>query len=239
MYFFLKELVEISDAEFLKWRGMVVSIAIKYISALALDGATMDDIIQIGSIGLLYAYNSYDESKGVRATYYYMCIKHQILESIKRTTYQKRKANINSISTQSTVMLPSGGTSILEDTLEDNIDIEAEVIDKLLSEQMLQEFKSILKEKEYNIFYLKAMEQYTFQQIANIYKCSRQAIEQSYKRVKAKLIQKSKLLKEVTIENYFKKLSALENGSSAYKTTPETYVLAKMNITDNLAKRFY
>ena len=228
-----------SDAEFLQWRGLVISIAIKYISALELDGSTMEDIIQIGSIGLLYAHNSYDETKGVRASYYYTCIKHQILDSIKRTTYQKRKANINSISTQSTVVLPSGDTSTLEEILEDDIDIEAQVIDKLLSEQMLEEFKSILKEKEYNIFYLKVMERYTFQQIAKIYKCSRQAIEQSYKRVKAKLIQKSKLLKEVTIENYFKKLSALENGSSAYKTTPETYVLAKMNITDNLAKRFY
>lgn len=218
---------------------MVISIAIKYVSVFALDGSTIDDIIQIGSIGLIYAYNSYDETKGTRAGYYHMCIKHQILDSIKRTTYQKRKANINSISTQSTVVLPSGDTATIEDTLEDDVNIEAQVVDKMLSEQMLKEFKSILKEKEYNIFYLKVMKKYTFQQIANIYKCSRQAIEQCYKRVKIKLLEKSKILNEITIENYFKKLSALEHGSSVYKTTPETYVTAKLNITDRLVKKIH
>lgn len=224
-----------SNDEFLKWRNLVISIAIKYTAIMSLDGSTIDDIIQIGSIGLLQAYNSYDETKGPRAMYYKACIRYKILDTIKTYNFQNRKANIKTLSTQAPMSNDYDET--IEDTLQDDTDIEAQVIDKLLSDQMLKEFKSILKEKEYNIFILKVMEQYTFQQIANIYKCSRQAIEQCYKRIKAKLIENSELLKEITIERYFKKLSELEQGSSAYMTTPETYVLSKMYITDSLVKK--
>lgn len=57
----------------------------------------MDDLISIGTIGLIKGITSFDTSKGTRlATYAARCIENEILMSIRSTKKQKNETSLHS-----------------------------------------------------------------------------------------------------------------------------------------------
>jgi len=118
---------------------LVVHIGKKFDSA----GAERDDIISIGTIGLIKAINTFDMSKGTKlATYAARCIENEILMHLRAT-----KKNKGEVSLYDPIGMDKEGNEItLIDVLGTDPDIVPEMVQKNVGfEQMLAQIKYLGK----------------------------------------------------------------------------------------------
>ena len=69
------------------YKGLVRSLANRFY----LVGGDKDDLLQEGMLGLIYAIQSYDESKGSFPSFAELCVLRQILDAVKRDSAVKQK----------------------------------------------------------------------------------------------------------------------------------------------------
>jgi RNA polymerase sporulation-specific sigma factor len=112
----------------------------------------IEDLISIGTIGLMKAINTYDVKKNIKlATYASRCIENEILMHLRRTSKQKNEVSIDEpLNTDG-----DGNELLLSDIIgtDDNMvfkDIEDEVDRKLISEAINK-----LSKREKNIMELR------------------------------------------------------------------------------------
>ena len=121
---------------------LVAHIAKKYSSA----SASLDDLISIGTIGLIKGINSYNFSKGVKlSTYISRCIENEILMALRAS----KKYN-QDISLQDPIGTDRDGNEIVMlDIISAENDNIAEQIDlKIQTKQLYKNLKSVLKDRE-------------------------------------------------------------------------------------------
>ncbi len=127
---------------------LVSHIVRKYYSSVK----NQDDLISIGSIGLIKAVDSFDEKNGVRfATYASKCIQNEIL-----MYFRSRKKLNNEVSINDTIDVDRDGnplTYIDVISVEDNTDEELDR--KILSGKAIQLVNTILTEREREIIALR------------------------------------------------------------------------------------
>ena len=117
------------------------------------NAAEVDDMISVGSIGLIKAINTFEYDKGSQlATYAARCIQNEILMHIRAN--KKHKA---ALSLQETVGTDRDGNDI---TLIDIVSIKEESVLKqiengILTEKMYALIKKVLNEREYKIIALR------------------------------------------------------------------------------------
>jgi len=128
---------------------LVACIAKKYFSS----GVEGEDLISIGSIGLIKAISTFDSSKGIKmATYAAKCIENEILMFIR-----KNARNRNEISLQEPVSVDGEGN---ETTLIDLLENDSEPVDekvalKMQIRKMYNKMKNVLKNREKRIIELR------------------------------------------------------------------------------------
>lgn len=112
----------------------------------------LDEYYDICMIGLVKAANTFDESKGYTfSTYGISCIRAELFSYIRKENNNKRKANYNTVSLDSTVYRANEGRDItLLDSLPSEINIEDEIIDNE-EKELLKEALNILEEKELSV----------------------------------------------------------------------------------------
>lgn len=168
---------------------LVAHIAKKYES----DVDSLDDLISIGTIGLIKAVDSYSLNKGVRiATYASKCIENELLMHMRTN----RKISKN-ISLNETIGLDKDGADItLLDILPtessftyDNINLNENII-------ALRKYLSILEPRELEIiklrFGLDNNEELTQKEVAKKFGISRSYVSRIEKRAYIKLLQEFK-----------------------------------------------
>ncbi len=109
----------------------------------------MDDLISIGTIGLIKAINTYDDTKGTRlATYAARCIDNEILMSI-RSNKKKR----NEVYLQDPIGIDKEGNEIsLIDVLGSDADeISDKVEKKMQIRKLYEKLNGCLKDREKKI----------------------------------------------------------------------------------------
>ena len=109
----------------------------------------MDDLISIGTIGLIKAINTYDDTKGTRlATYAARCIDNEILMSI-RSNKKKR----NEVYLQDSIGIDKEGNEIsLIDVLGSDADeISDKVEKKMQIRKLYEKLNGCLKDREKKI----------------------------------------------------------------------------------------
>jgi len=117
------------------------------------NAAEVDDMISVGSIGLIKAINTFEYDKGSQlATYAARCIQNEILMHIRAN--KKHKATL---SLQETVGTDRDGNDI---TLIDIVSIKEESVLKqiengILTEKMYSLIKKVLNDREYKIIALR------------------------------------------------------------------------------------
>jgi RNA polymerase sporulation-specific sigma factor len=163
---------------------LVAHIAKKYSGT-----AETDDLISVGSIGLIKAIATYQQGKGTTlATYTARCIENEILMLIR-----SNKKHKNVVSLSDPVGTDKDGNEL---TLMDLLfEKEDEVFDKVESqikrEKLLLEIKRILTEREYKIiclrYALKGGIPLPQREVANILKISRSYISRIEKKAIEKL----------------------------------------------------
>lgn len=176
---------------------LVAHIIKKYYST----SAEQDDLISIGTIGLIKAVNTFDESKGIKlATYASKCIDNEVL-----MYFRSQKKSAQDISINEPIDSDSEGNPL---TLMDIIcaeDTIAENIDKKITVQKLYKFvEEIENEREKTIIIMRyglyGTEPKTQRQIAQKLKISRSYVSRIEKKVLNDL--KEKFSKKATEGNF-------------------------------------
>lgn len=128
---------------------LVAHICKKYTTAKA----EQEDLISIGTIGLIKGINSFEASKGVRlATYVARCIDNEILMYLRST----KKLNAEVYLDDPIGKDKDDNTVTLQEVLEnDERSIEEEVDLKFKIKKMYQKIKEVLKGKEKSIIELR------------------------------------------------------------------------------------
>ena len=153
--------------------------------------ADSDDLISVGSIGLIKAINSYQPDKGTQlATYTARCIENEILMLLRSNKKFK-----NDVSLTDPVGADKDGNELtLMDLLCEKEDAVFEQVDKGIEREKFLEFiKEVLTEREYTVlclrYGLKGESSYAQREVARFLKISRSYIS----RIEKKAIDKLKV----------------------------------------------
>lgn len=152
--------------------------------------AETDDLISVGSIGLIKAINTFEPNKGTQlATYTARCIENEILMLLRASKKHK-----NDISLSDTVGSDKDGNELaLMDLLCEKEDTVFAKVDKSIErEKFLALLKEVLSEREYTVlclrYGLKGQRTYAQREVAKFLKISRSYIS----RIEKKAIEKLK-----------------------------------------------
>ena len=166
---------------------LVVFLAKKYENT----GYDIEDLVSIGSIGLIKGINTYKIDKNIKlATYASRCIANEILMFLRKN--KKRKGEI---SFEDALNYDAEGNELhLEDILGTEDDIVPKEFEDKMDKEWLEKEISILDEREKNIMTLRYglfnTKEYTQKEVANML-----GISQSYiSRIEKKVIKKLKLI---------------------------------------------
>ena len=169
---------------------LVAHIAKKYNGS-----AENDDLLSVGSIGLIKAINTYEEGKGTSlATYTARCIENEILMLLR-----SMKKHKNNLSLSDVVGLDKDGNELsLIDLLSDKDQSVFEKVEsKLEGQKLVKRIKEILTDREFKIiclrYGLKGGKCYAQREVASFLKISRSYISRIEKHAIEKLRQKIKL----------------------------------------------
>ncbi|MBQ3219648.1 MAG: RNA polymerase sporulation sigma factor SigK [Clostridia bacterium] len=151
--------------------------------------AETDDLISVGSIGLIKAVNTYDASKGTQlATYTARCIENEILMLLRANKKHKNDVYLSdSVGTDK-----DGNEMTLMDLLCEKEDAVFAQVDKGIErEKFLQFIKGVLTEREYTVlclrYGLKGQRNYAQREVAKFLKISRSYISRIEKKAVEKL----------------------------------------------------
>ena len=164
---------------------LVVYIAKKFENT----GVGLEDLISIGTIGLMKAINTFNSSKNIKlATYSSRCIENEILMHLRRSNRLKSEISIDEPLNQD----GDGNELLLSDILGTDEDITSRGIEDEVDKKLLKASISKLNSREKNImelrFGFKTGEEKTQKEVADML-----GISQSYiSRLEKKIINKMK-----------------------------------------------
>lgn len=165
---------------------LVVFIAKKYESSLE----TLEDLVSIGSIGLIKGINTYKIDKNIRlATYASRCISNEILMYLR-----KNKKRVADVSFEDALTYDAEGNELhLEDIISEEEDSTYKEYERKTDIEILKNYLDNLNERDKQImimrYGLNNTEEYTQKEVAEIL-----GISQSYiSRIEKKVIRKLKL----------------------------------------------
>lgn len=168
---------------------LVAHISKKYTSSTI----EQEDIISIGTIGLIKAVNSYKGNKGVRlGTYAARCIENEILMHFRATKRLQQEVSLN----ESIGQDKEGNVITFIDVIEnDDVSIDEQIDLKMKVKKLYEQISKVLKNREKTIielrFGLNGKEPKTQNEVAQMLGISRSYVS----RIETKAI--SKLAKEI------------------------------------------
>ena len=174
-----------TDKEYLQYKPMLIKIANRFKNNPY--GIDIEDIMQIGSLGMIRAFETYKEGREMSFdTYMYSCISW----SIKREFH-----NLKRIHCQYTIT--SLDNEIDEDTNmydiipNSSVNVESEVLEDMTLQEYIQEFRNILTLTKANIFIDRYVNELQIKDIAAKYNKKESTINSVIRQSKHELIRKS------------------------------------------------
>ncbi len=170
---------------------LVVFLAKKYENT----GFDIEDLVSIGSIGLIKGINTYKIDKNIKlATYASRCIANEILMFLRKN--KKKKIEI---SLEETLNYDADGNELhLEDILGTEIDIVPKSLEDNINKEILRREIEVLDEREKEIMTLRYglnnKEEYTQKEVAELL-----GISQSYiSRIEKKVVKRLRNVMKIT-----------------------------------------
>lgn len=135
--------MNISNEDYIKYKPMLYKIANKYKNNIF--RLEVDDLMQIGAMGLIRGFNTYDDTKDCKKdTWLYSSIKRAILREFHNLNRIKRQSFINSISLDTPINGLDDDTTIA-DTIEDiSVNTSREALDNVIISAYKTEVNNIL-----------------------------------------------------------------------------------------------
>ncbi|GAB6137092.1 RNA polymerase sporulation sigma factor SigE [Halanaerobaculum tunisiense] len=172
---------------------LVVYIARKYDNT----GIDIEDLVSIGTIGLIKAVNTFDVSKNIKlATYASRCIENEILMYLRKNNKKKSE-----VSFDEPLNIDWDGNELkLSDVLGTDMDLIYKYIEEEVDRELLVEAMEYLSERERKIMILRfglnnKNKELTQKEVADILGISQSYISRLEKRIIEKLKNKVKQMK--------------------------------------------
>ena len=216
-----------TNEEYIQWIPLIKKLALKYKNNIF--KIELEDLEQIASIGLFKGFKSYNESKGMSLkTWLYNSAERAIFREFTDMKRIKRQSSYESISLNTPI---GEDDAYLGDIIPDtNVNVENDVVDKLLIASYKEEVNSCLFGPERDIVYKTLFENKTYSSLSTDYNLSIDNIKSIQKRGFRHLTQKSKMIrdkwreiKEMQLENEI--ISAYNNPDSIYHRIETTKYL--------------
>ncbi|MCC3866326.1 sigma-70 family RNA polymerase sigma factor [Terrisporobacter petrolearius] len=214
-----------TNEEYLQWEPLVKKIAYKYRNNIY--KIEIDDLIQIGAIGLIYAFEHYKEDRGASfQTYAYDCIERKIFREFQNMKRIKRQADYKSTSFDAPINVD--GDLYLEEVIsDDNVNVEATVINKLIIEKYKEEINLVLTGREKDIVYKTLFEDIKFIDLAKEHGIHHSRVHDIQRRGFRNLRNKSPMIRDRWLKM---KEEELEHRLiSAYQNTENVYFYFESN----------
>jgi len=151
-------------------------------------GISIEDLISIGTIGLIKAVNSFDPEKNIKlATYASRCIENEILMVLRKTNRLRSEVSFDEpLNTDG-----DGNELLLSDILGTEPDLVSQDLDATIERQMLHSAIDNLSSKEKTIVGLRyglgADKEHTQKEVADLMGISQSYISRLEKRIIGKL----------------------------------------------------
>lgn len=151
-------------------------------------GVSTDDLISIGTIGLIKGIDTYNPLKRIKiTTYIAKCVENEVL-----MYFRSNKKYLNDVSLNDYIGVDKDGNEVtLEDVIQDNKEDLFNIVFKKISIDSLKKYLDILNDKEKNIiikrYGLYGSDIYTQKDIASELKISRSYVSRIEKRALIKL----------------------------------------------------
>ena len=163
---------------------LVVYIARKFENT----GINVEDLISIGTIGLIKAINTYDTDKNIKlATYASKCIENEILMYLRKTSNQKNEISID----EPLNVDWDGNELLLSDILGTDNDIIYKTLEEKIDRELLNEAINKLNKREQSImnlrFGLSSGYEKTQKEVADLLGISQSYISRLEKKIVVKL----------------------------------------------------
>ena len=189
--------MKLTDELWTQWEKLVYKISKKRLGLFASFGYELDDLVQIGAIGLDNGISNYkDDVECSITTFLYKCIDNEILKEYKSLTTDKRKLNRSLVSIDCPIDSEEKSMTI-QDTIEDeSVDISKEIEDKLMRDFILCEMKRCLSDCEYKVLYLRIYRNLSISSIGKLLNKSKTEIRGLEVSAKRKLAHDSSYFRE-------------------------------------------
>ena len=159
--------MKLNDKLWDEWKRLVYKVAKKRLIFLTPFGYELEDVIQVGAIGLIKAVSNYNEDAGCsKVTFFYKCIDSEILKELQSLRRDKRLIHKNTMSVETSISSDSNDLALLETISDDSINIEKYIEDKFMKQFILSEMRMYLNELEYNVIYFRVFMDFSFNQIS-------------------------------------------------------------------------
>ena len=173
---------------------LVVFLAKKFEST----GLDMDDVVSVGTIGLIKAVNSFKPEKQIKlATYASRCIENEILMQLRKTSKIKNDVSLDKPLSEDN----EGNELVLGDIIPSGDDIVEETVDKPADNDLLHKFINNLNAREREIMILRyglfGQEELTQREVAEKLGISQSYISRLEKRILGEM--KTELQKSFSI----------------------------------------
>jgi len=174
-----------TDKEHLQYEPMLIKIANKFKNNPY--GIDIEDIYQIGSLGMIRAFDTYEEDKEIKlSTYVYNCISWSIRREFNNLKRIKQQYTFTSLDYEI-----DEENSIYEIIPNSSVNIEYEVIEEMTLQEYIQEFKNILTSTKANIFIDRYVNEIQIKDIASKYNKKDSAINSILRQSRSELMRKS------------------------------------------------
>lgn len=183
---------------------LVILIAKKY----NVEGCDLEDLVSIGTIGLIKAVDTYDIKRQIRfSTYAVRCIDNEILMNIRKNKIKKN--SIQTVNIEDALLCDFEGNELKYlDILEDkNSDFVTEIIDNFLSSELLSIINSLTEKEKMLITLYFGFDgnKYKQKEIAHMLGISQSYISRLISHVLKKI--KIKIMKEGSLDDFAKKFT--------------------------------
>ena len=163
---------------------LVVYIAKKFEST----GINVEDLISIGTVGLMKAANTFDPDKNIKlATYASRCIENEILMYIRKTSGQKREISID----EPLNVDWDGNELLLSDVLGSDADVVCRRIEEVEERKMVRDSVAWLEPREREIIELRfglfGKREHTQKEVADLLGISQSYISRLEKKIMERL----------------------------------------------------
>lgn len=175
----------ITNEDYRQYELMLIKIANKFKNNPY--GIDIEDIIQIGSLGMIRAFETYKDNKGMKFdTYMYSCISW----SIKREFHNLKRIHGQYAITSLDHEIDED-TNMYDIIPNSSVNVESEVIEDMTLQEYIQEFKSILSSTKANIFIDRYVNELQIKEIASKYDKKDSVINSILRQSRSYLIMKS------------------------------------------------